>query len=141
MFLEYRNSLGTSFHYRSYAGILEGMYAGIGSELLYEPFGKRWALGATINALKQRGYKKDFRFLDYQTVTGFMSFYYAAPWYNVDLAIHAGRYLARDKGMTFEARRTFDNGFSIADFSLEQIFPQNYLARVASIRVCSSKFL
>ena len=116
MFLEYRNSLGTSFHYRSYAGILEGMYAGIGSELLYEPFGMRWALGATINALKQRGYKKDFRFLDYQTVTGFMSFYYAAPWYDVDLAIHAGRYLARDKGMTFEARRTFDNGFSIGGF-------------------------
>jgi hypothetical protein len=116
MFMEYRNSFGKSFHYRAYAGALESMYAGIGGELLYEPFGRRWAFGATLNGLKQRAFEKSFALLDYQTVTGFVSFYYASPWYNVDLAVHAGRYLARDKGGTFEARRTFDNGFSIGGF-------------------------
>ncbi len=116
LFLEYRNSLGKSFHYRTYAGILESMYAGIGGELLYEPFAQRWAIGATLNGLQQRGFEKNFELLDYSTVTGFVSLYYASPWYNVDVAIHAGRYLAKDRGATFEARRTFDNGFSIGGF-------------------------
>ena len=53
-----KTSIGQSLHLRSYAGILESMYAGVGSEILYEPFGKRWAIGTTINALKQRGFKK-----------------------------------------------------------------------------------
>ena len=116
LFLEYRNSLGKSFHYRTYAGILESMYAGIGGEILYEPFAQRWAIGATLNGLQQRGFEKNFELLDYSTVTGFVSLYYASPWYNVDVAIHAGRYLAKDRGATFEARRTFDNGFSIGGF-------------------------
>jgi hypothetical protein len=116
MFLEYRNSFGKSFHYRAYAGALEAMYTGIGGELLFEPFSRRWAIGATMNGLRQRGFKKDFQLLDYRTLTSFISFYYASPWYNIDLAVHAGLYLARDKGGTFEARRTFDNGFSIGGF-------------------------
>ena len=116
LFLEYRNSLGKSFHYRTYAGILESMYAGIGGEILYEPFAQRWAIGATSNALQQRGFEKNFELLDYSTVTGFVSLYYASPWYNFDIAIHAGRYLAKDTGATLEARRTFDNGFSIGGF-------------------------
>ena len=60
LFLEYRNSLGKSFHYRTYAGILEGMYAGIGGEILYEPHARRWAIGATLNGLQQRGFEKNF---------------------------------------------------------------------------------
>ena len=32
------------------------------------------------------------------------------------MAVHAGRYLAQDVGVTFEARRTFDSGFSIGAF-------------------------
>ena len=115
-FLEYRNSLGKSFHYRTYAGILESMYAGVGGEILYEPFAQRWAIGATLNGLQQRGFAKNFKLLDYSTITGFVSLYYASPWYNVDVAIHAGRYLAKDRGATLEARRTFDNGFSIGGF-------------------------
>ena len=43
--------------------------------------------------------------------------YYASPLYNYDIAIHAGRYLAKDKGATIELRRTFDNGFSIGAFA------------------------
>ncbi len=116
LFLEHRATIGQSFHLRSYAGILEGMYAGVGNEILYEPFARRWALGTTINLLKQRGFKKNFELLDYQTVTGYVSLYYASPWYNFDFAIHAGKYLARDRGATFETRRTFDNGFSVGAF-------------------------
>ena len=116
LFFEYKNSLGASFHFRTYAGILESMYAGFGGEILYEPFAQRWALGATLNGLKQRGFKKNLELKNYATVTGFISLYYASPWYNADIAIHSGRYLARDKGVTFEVRRSFDNGFSIGGF-------------------------
>ena len=32
------------------------------------------------------------------------------------MAVHVGRYLAKDRGYTFEARRTFDSGFSLGAF-------------------------
>ena len=50
------------------------------------------------------------------TALGFVSLYYASPFYNLDFALHAGQYLARDRGFTFEARRTFANGFEIAAY-------------------------
>ena len=55
--------------------------------------------------------------MDYKTSTGFISIYYALPYYNYDIAVHIGRYLAKDVGSTIEIRRTFDNGFSIGAFA------------------------
>ena len=116
LYIEYRKSATPSLHYRAYAGILETMYGGAGIEVLYAPFKSRVAVGATINALRQRGFEKNFEFLDYKTVTGYLSLFYATPFYNVDAAVHAGRYLGKDTGYTFEARRTFDSGFSLGGF-------------------------
>ena len=116
LYIEYRKSATPSLHYRAYAGILEAMYGGAGIEVLYAPFKSRVAVGATINALRQRGFEKNFEFLDYKTVTGYLSLFYATPFYNVDAAVHAGRYLGKDTGYTFEARRTFDSGFSLGGF-------------------------
>ena len=95
------------------------MYSGIGGEILYDPYDTRWALGVTLNGIKKRDYKKNFNHLDYQTVTSYLSLYYASPFHNLDFAVHAGRYMARDRGATFEARRTFNNGFSIGAFFLD----------------------
>ena len=108
---------------RGYLGILEGMYAGAGGEVLYESFANRWAAGATLNVLRQRAFEKSFELLDYSTVTGFFSLYYASPWYNLDVAAHFGRFLARDKGATLELRRTFDNGFSVGGFMTQTDLP------------------
>jgi hypothetical protein len=116
LYVEYRKSATPSLHYRAYAGILEAMYGGVGAEVLFAPFKSRVAFGATLNALRQRGFEKNFKFLDYKTVTGYLSLYYATPFYNLDAALHAGRYLGRDRGYTFEARRTFDSGFSLGGF-------------------------
>ena len=66
--------------------------------------------------MKQRGFERNFEFRDYDTVTSHVSVYYASPFYDIDMAVHAGRYLAKDRGYTFEARRTFDSGFSLGGF-------------------------
>ena len=92
------------------------MYGGVGGEVLYSPYMQRWALGLNVNAVKQRGFERDFDFRRYKTVTAFASAYYASPFYDIDMAVHVGRYLAQDVGYTFEARRTFDSGFSIGGF-------------------------
>ena len=117
LYFEKKETLNHQLYYRAYIGILEQMYSGAGGELLYLPFKARWAIGATMNYVKKRAYNRGFDLLDYEAVTAFVSFYYASPLYNYDVAIHAGRYLAEDKGATIELRRTFDNGFSIGAFA------------------------
>jgi hypothetical protein len=117
LYFEKKETLNRQLYYRAYIGILEQMYSGAGGELLYLPFKARWALGATMNYVKKRAYNRGFDLLDYEAVTAFVSLYYASPLYNYDIAIHAGRYLAEDKGATIELRRTFDNGFSIGAFA------------------------
>ena len=51
--------------------------------------------------------------MEYETATAFASAYWASPFYNFDVAVHAGKYLARDVGATLEVRRTFDNGWMV----------------------------
>lgn len=116
LYAERKKSVSPSVHTRVYAGILEAMYGGVGGEVLYSPYKQRWALGLNVNAVRQREFERNFKFRDYETVTAHVSAYYASPFYNVDLAVHIGRYLAEDRGYTFEARRTFDSGFSLGGF-------------------------
>ena len=113
---EYKKSLSPSVHSRLYAGILESMYGGVGGEVLYSPYKQRWALGLSVNAVKQREFERNLQFRDYDTVIGHVSAYYASPFYDIDMALHVGRYLAEDRGYTLEARRTFDSGFSVGGF-------------------------
>ena len=117
LYLEKRSKY-RDLYYRAYFGILETMYSGLGIELLYQPSNKsRLALGATINKVRKRGFKRNFDLLDYKTTTGFLSLFYASPFYNYDFALHLGRYLAKDRGATIEMRRTFDNGFVVGAFA------------------------
>ncbi len=116
LYIEDKRSLSPSIHAWIYGGILETMYGGVGGEVIYSPYLQRWALGLNVNVVKQRSFERDFKFLDYKTVTAFASAYYASPFFDVDMAVHVGRYLAQDLGYTFEARRTFDSGFSIGAF-------------------------
>ncbi|MBO73026.1 MAG: hypothetical protein CMD35_05335 [Flavobacteriales bacterium] len=104
-------------YFRSYAGILETMYSGLGSEFLYQPYKSRIALGATINRVIKRGFERNFDHLDYMSTTAFVSLFYASPFYNYDFALHLGRYLAKDVGATFEIRRSFNNGFTIGAYA------------------------
>jgi hypothetical protein len=113
LYFEKRGSAYKGLHYRVFGGVLEEMYSGVGGEVLYQPFQSRLAYGLSANWVRQRDYDKSFKHLDYQTATAFASVYWASPFYNVDIAVHAGKYLAKDVGATLEVRRTFNNGWMV----------------------------
>ena len=117
LYLEKRGTAFKRVHYRAFGGVLEEMYSGLGGEVLYQPFQSRLAFGLSGNWLRQRYYDRSFKHLDYQTITAFASIYWASPFYNLDAAVHAGKYLAKDKGATFEVRRTFSNGWMVGLFA------------------------
>jgi hypothetical protein len=113
LYLEKRGSAYRGLHYRVFGGVLEGMYSGLGGEVLYQPFQSRLAYGLSANWVRQRAYDKSFKHFDYQTTTAFASVYWASPIYNYDVAVHVGKYLAKDVGATLEVRRTFNNGWML----------------------------
>jgi len=112
LYFQKRETTSNGLHYRLFAGVLEEMYSGLGGEVLYQPFQSRLAYGLSANWVRQRDYDK-IGHLDYQTTTAFASVYWATPFYNFDVAVHAGRYLAKDTGATLEVRRTFNNGWMV----------------------------
>jgi len=117
LLLEGRDTLGHSLHYRAFGGVLEEMYSGIGGEALWWPSRSRFAFGVSLAYVKQRDYDKSFKHLDYEVLTGFVSGYWATPWYNYDVGLHVGQYLAKDVGATLDVRRTFRNGWQVGLFA------------------------
>ncbi|PWC13648.1 YjbH domain-containing protein [Brenneria roseae subsp. americana] len=101
-----------------YGGYLEMMYAGVGSEVLYRPFGKSWALGMDVNYVKQRDWNDVMRMADYDVVTGHLTAYWELPFVEGALAkVSVGRYLAGDKGVTIDLSRRFDSGIIAGAFA------------------------
>lgn len=100
-----------------YGGLLEEMYAGIGSELLYRRPGTHWAIGADINHVQQRDFRQDLGLRDYRVNTGHLTFYAPLPWQNLQASISAGQYLAGDRGVTVSLARQFANGVSMGAFA------------------------
>jgi hypothetical protein len=92
------------------AGILEWMYGGYGGELLYLPDNRYWALGIDSYWVKQRGFDQKFSFQDYETVTGFLTFYLDLPFYNLRTKISMGKFLGKDKGAIIDISRRFASG-------------------------------
>ncbi|MEE4301564.1 MAG: YjbH domain-containing protein, partial [Pseudomonadales bacterium] len=117
LFAEKRGTVRDGVFYHAFAGYLEEMYAGAGAEVLWRPFGSRFAVGANAIAVRQRDFDRGFGFRDYDTVIGHLSAYWASPIYEMDVIVHAGRYLARDWGTTIEVQRTFPNGWSVGAFA------------------------
>jgi hypothetical protein len=112
-----RGRLRDDVYYQVYGGILEEMYSGVGGEVLWRPFDKPYAIGVNINAVQQREFDKMFGLRDYRTVTGHVSLYWATPWHDFDIAVHTGRYLAKDFGSTLEIQKRFANGWSVGAFA------------------------
>jgi len=100
-------------HARVVTGVLEQMYSGVATEVLYWPAQSRIAYGASLAYVKKRDYDGRLGLQDYSVMTGFVSAFYASDFYDYDFGVHVGQYLAEDKGVTFEVRRTFRNGWQI----------------------------
>ncbi|PZP83799.1 MAG: hypothetical protein DI592_07550, partial [Stenotrophomonas maltophilia] len=95
----------------AYAGYLEWMYAGAGSEVLYRPMDQPWAISANINWVKQRDFNQGFGLRDYSTTTGHATLYYAfGNQQRVIASLSAGRYLAGDYGATANVAAEFGEG-------------------------------
>lgn len=95
------------------AGYLEWMYGGIGGEVIYMPHHKKWALGADLYYVKQREFDQKFSFRDYQTITGYISYYQDLPIYDMRMKISAGKFLGKDKGFNVDLSRRFDSGAKV----------------------------
>jgi len=102
----------------AYGGLLEPMYGGLGAEILYRPLNERWAIGAELNWVKQRGFDQRLSFRDYSVATGHASLYYS--WgreQKIVSTVSVGRYLAKDVGATFAISRAFTNGVSMGAYA------------------------
>jgi len=108
-----RGVLRPAVYYQAYAGLLEDMYAGVGGEALWRPYDSRFALGVSLQAVQQRAFNKRFGLRDFKAVTGHVSGYWATPFNNFDVSLHAGRYLAGDVGATLEIQKRMANGWII----------------------------
>lgn len=101
-----------------YGGYLEMMYAGVGGELLYRPFGKSWALGVDSNWVKQRDWNNTLKMADYDVVTGHVTGYWQLPFLEgVTAKVAVGRYLAGDVGATFDFSKRFDSGIVMGAYA------------------------
>src|SRR5699024_3774104 len=65
-----------------------------------------------------RDYDSQTGMLDYSVNTGHISGYYQLPWLdNTLLQVHAGQYLAGDKGATFDISHQFNSGVTAGAFA------------------------
>lgn len=128
--LTYFDHFGQNVYGQAYAGYLESMFAGVGSELLYRPLNTNWAIGIDGNYVKQRdpdsifGLYTDERHFDSQTnryyrvqtgtLTGHATLYWQPKFWSLFddslLKISAGKYLTEDKGVTVDFSKQFDSG-------------------------------
>ncbi|WJY15736.1 YjbH domain-containing protein [Pectobacteriaceae bacterium CE90] len=115
--LNRRDQLAQGWYSQIYGGYLEMMYAGVGGEVLYRPYGRSWAVGLDINYVKQRDWNDTLRLADYDVVTGHLTTYWELPFLKGGLAkISFGRYLAGDKGVTLDLSRRFDSGIVVGAY-------------------------
>lgn len=116
--LTWMDRVAPNWYAQGYGGYLELMYAGAGGEVLYRPADANWAIGANVNRVKQRDYDSQTGMLDYTVNTGHVSGYYQLPWLkDTLLQVHAGQYLAGDKGATFDISHKFDSGVIAGAFA------------------------
>jgi hypothetical protein len=111
--LNYDSRLAPNVFTRLKAGYLEDMFMGTGGEILWRPERSRLAFGADLYQVWQRDFNRLFGIRRYNILTGHVSVYYEAPWNGMNLAVHAGRYLAGDWGATLQLTRRFSTGVEI----------------------------
>ncbi|CAJ1800800.1 hypothetical protein OPFLODJI_01374 [Aeromonas hydrophila] len=116
--LTHMQPLTQDWYGQAYGGYLEMMYAGVGSEVLYRPYGKTWAIGVDANWVKQRDWNNTLKMADYDVMTGHITAYWQLPFMsNVTAKVSVGQYLAGDKGATFDFSKRFDSGVVLGGYA------------------------
>lgn len=126
-----------------YGGYLESMFAGVGGEVLYRPYGKNWALGLDANLVSQRDpeswfgvYSEDYFFYDEtacneqkpqcqayvlsQGATGHITGYYMPQWElfeNTLFKVSAGKFLGGDVGARVDFSKQFKSGVIVGAYA------------------------
>ncbi|MCG6317272.1 YjbH domain-containing protein [Vibrio alginolyticus] len=131
-FQEYSDTMEQQF----YAGYLESMFAGVGTEFLYRPQGANWAIGADVNVISQRDpqsyfgvydekwqnvpeYGRPFQVID-KGFTGFVSGYYYPQWeflQDLMIQVDVGQFLAGDVGTQINVSKQFKSGVIAGAFA------------------------
>jgi len=110
-------------YWAAYGGYFEEMFGGVGAEVLYRQPGSRWALGADVNQVRQRGFEQRLAFQDYRVRTGHVTGYWMTPFEGVQASLAAGQYLAGDKGATLTLTRVFANGATMGAYATKTNVP------------------
>lgn len=131
--LHWNGKLGRDLYARASVGYLERMFAGVSTEVLWKPVGRRWALGAEVNHVAQRepgqglGFTLPQRIYDtdagpgtgpsrYSVTTGHVSGYLELA-QGFLVQVDVGQYLAGDIGATLTVQREFANGWKVGAFA------------------------
>ncbi len=114
--LNWFSNIGEDIYTKMSAGLLETMFGGYGAEILYRPFESSWAIGAEVFHVQQREYDSRFDFRDYETVSGFVNFYYKEPRSKIIASLKMGRFLAEDSGFNLDLARRFESGLRLGIF-------------------------
>lgn len=113
---EYVTKLAPHLYARASFGMLERMYGGISSELLWKDTTSPFAYGIELNYAKQRDPDALLGFGDYETWSGHGSLYWESARNGISAQLDAGRYLAGDWGATVTLGRRFSNGWEVAGY-------------------------
>ncbi len=116
--LDYYLTPYDNHHFMLSAGILEDMFMGYGFEYLFHKYNTNYSVGFELFDVKKRDYEWGFGTLNYENITGHVSFYYRnyglIPF---DMKLSYGEYLAGDIGSTIELSRTYNNGMVLGVFA------------------------
>jgi len=125
--LSYTRKLSSQIYAKLSAGYIESMYAGVGGEILYRPFGERWAVGVDLWDVRKRNFDRLFGLQHYETVTGNVTLYFQTPYHGFEGYLSVGRYLAKDYGATLEFDRRFESGIKIgAWMTITNVSPKRF---------------
>jgi hypothetical protein len=114
--LNHINKINNNHFLQLSMGYYEMMFGGYGVEYLWKPFYKNYALGISAFNVKQRDFNQRFDFQNYETTTGFIDFIYYFNKIDISSKLSIGKYLAKDKGYTFELTKHFKSGMAIGGY-------------------------
>jgi len=101
----------------AYAGYLELMFAGAGSEYLWRPTNSRIAIGADINRVRQRQFNVWTSMQNYAVTTGHLTTYWDTGLEDILVKFSYGKYLAGDIGGTLDLSKVFQNGVKVGAYA------------------------